>query len=506
MTAPEHPLLEALSVEKAFPGVRALRGVSLGVAAGETLAVIGENGAGKSTLMKILAGAEQPDVGEIRLDGAACRFRSIQDAMGAGVALIHQELKLAGNLDVAANISLGREPRRFGVIDRPAVREIARRRLAEVGLAVSPSMRTGALPIGKRQMVEIAKALSREARIIIFDEPTSSLTLGEIERLFAVIRQLRARGVAVIYISHRLAEVEQIADRVVALRDGAVAGELSRSAISHDAMVRLMIGRDLGRFYQRTQRTTGEAALEVRSWRTVEFPSAAPISMEVRSGEIVALAGLVGAGRTELLESFFGVAGRLDGELRIDGEPVEDGAGTRAIASGLAMVPEDRQRHGLVLEQSIRRNIALPQLRRRQRLGFADGQAECRSAGQTITRLGIRASSDRQRVETLSGGNQQKIVLGKWLALSPRVLLLDEPTRGVDIGARAEIYRQMEELAAAGMAILFASSDMEEIIGMADRVLVLRDGALAGEVAPGAITEEAIMRLATGADGTGAAA
>jgi ribose transport system ATP-binding protein len=530
------PLLEARRIEKAFPGALALRGVELAVTGGEVVAVIGENGAGKSTLMKILAGAEQPDRGEILVGGRPRRFRSVHDATAAGVALIHQELRLAGNLDLAANITLGREPRRWGalgrwggVLDRPAAAATARRYLAEVGLDAPLRTRVGALPIGKRQLVEIARALSQEARVIIFDEPTSSLSLGEAERLFEVIARLRSRGVGVVYISHRLAEVERIADRVVALRDGALAGELPREAISHSAMASLMVGRDLSGLHQRSRPAAGQAAgesgaagargeaspaLELRGWRMRTFPRAAPISFSVGAGEIVGLAGLVGAGRTELLESLFGVARRLGGEMWVAGQPIRCRSAAAAIGLGLAMAPEDRQRHGLVLEQSIRRNIALPGLGRSvrggrdrrgwgaSRFGFAGEGAERRVALATMERLSIRGGvrRDRQHVRTLSGGNQQKVALGKWLGLSPRVLLLDEPTRGVDIGARAEIYRQMESLAASAqrVAILFASSDMEEILGMSDRVLVMRDGAIAGELRHGGITEDAIMRLATG--------
>jgi ribose transport system ATP-binding protein len=489
-------LLRAQGIEKSFAGVRALGGVGLHVEAGEVLAVIGENGAGKSTLMKILAGVEQQDAGELSLDASRIRFRTALDALHAGIALIHQELNLAGNLDVGANIWLGHEPRRWSMIDHGQIRRRSIELLERVGLDVDPGVLVDELTVGRRQLVEIAKALSHSARVLIMDEPTSSLTVQEARRLFEVIRSLKAKGVAIIYISHRLAEVDEIADRVLVLRDGLVAGHLDRTEISHDAMVRLMIGRDLSRFYARQATAPGEPVLELRGVRTPAFP-AAHNDVCVRAGEIVGLAGLVGAGRTELLEAVFGLTQMLAGEVRIRGRAVDMRSVRDAVDAGLALVPEDRQAHGLLLEDPIGDNLSLTDLARVNRCGLRHPKREHAVARNAIKELDIRTSSERQPVQTLSGGNQQKVVLGKWLGVEPRVLLLDEPTRGVDVGAKAEIYRIMERLAADGLGILFASSDLEEILGMADRVLVMKDGAITGELSRDEMSEEAIMRLAT---------
>lgn len=494
-------LLRVEQVAKQFPGVRALGGVSLTVDAGEVVALVGENGAGKSTLMKILAGVETPDAGQILIDDRPVRIDSVETALGLGIALIHQELNLADNLDVAANIFLGREPRWLGLIQRRAMDGPTRELLGRVGLSASPRTPVARLSTGQQQMVEIAKALSIHARLLIMDEPTSSLSQREAEALFRVVKDLRSKGIAVIYISHRLGEVQALADRVVVLRDGANAGELARHEISHDAMVRRMVGRDISQFYARQPHAPGPVVLSVRDLVTPAHPRER-LSFALRQGEIVGVAGLVGAGRTELLRTLAGIDQPLAGTIRVAGRPARFREPRHAIAAGVMLVPEDRKQQGLVLEQSVRENIGLPALWRDRRPGgFLNRGLEARAAATMIDRLRIKTPHARQSVQFLSGGNQQKVVLGKWLNMQPRVLLLDEPTRGIDVGAKQEIYRLMEELARDGVAILFVSSEMEEVLGMSDRALVMHEGRLTGELVRDELTEEAVMRLATGSPG-----
>lgn len=487
-------MLEAINLSKCFGGVVALDGVSLTANRGEVLAVVGENGAGKSTLMKILAGVHRPDAGEIKLDGRPFQPTGVRDALAAGVVLIHQELNLAGPLSVAANIYLGREPARFGWLNRRAMAAGAREWLERVGLNVPVSRLVADLPIGQQQLVEIARALALDARVHIMDEPTSSLSQADTERLFSVIAGLKRSGVAVIYISHRLAEVRAIADRVTVLRDGRNAGELTRAEINHDAIVRLMVGRDLRTFYARKHNPTPDAPirLELRGVRDVTF--------SVRAGEIVGLAGLVGAGRTELAETLFGVRASPGGEILLDGKSIRIRVPRDALHAGILLVPEDRRLHGLILADDVRHNISLPNLDRINRLKLVSRRQEQSLAGRAVETLRIKTASFRMAVGLLSGGNQQKVVFGKWLARGPKVLILDEPTRGVDVGAKAEIYALMDGLAGAGVAILMISSDLEEVLGVSDRVLVMHRGRLAGELTGDEATEQAVMRLATGGD------
>jgi len=489
------PFLEARGLTCRFPGVLALDRVDLAVGRGETVAVIGENGAGKSTLMRILAGVQPPDAGEIRVDGRPARIDSVRAAAKLGIVLIHQELNLCDNLDVAANIFLGREPRRHGLIDRSLAAREAEGFLRSVGLEVDPSTIVSRLSIGRRQMVEIAKALSVRARLIIMDEPTSSLSQRETEHLFRVIGDLRSKDVAVVYISHRLGEVSEVAERVVVLRDGRNSGELRREEIDHARMVKLMVGRELSQLYPHQPRPPGEVALEAAGLLTPAHPGH-PLSFALRAGEIVGVAGLVGAGRTELLRVLFGVDRARGGQLRLGGRAVEFQRPLDAIRRGMGLVPEDRKAQGLFLEMAVRENLSMAWLR--QCGVFVDRAGERTLTRQTIEQLSIKTPHDRQLVQHLSGGNQQKVVLGKWLALEPRVLFMDEPTRGVDVGAKQEIYRLMDELARQGVAILFASSDLEEILGMSDRALVMHQGRIAGELARGQLSEESVMRLATG--------
>jgi ribose transport system ATP-binding protein len=495
------PLLEARRISKRFASVQALHDVSLCLGHGEVLAVIGENGAGKSTLMKILAGVQSPDAGELWVDGRATRFDNVQHALRAGVALIHQELNLAGNLDVGANIFLGREPLRWGMIDRRSMEHQARHYLELIGLDVSPRRRVDKLSIGRQQLVEIAKAISTHARVLIMDEPTSSLSQHETEILFQVVRDLRARGVSILYISHRLGEVSELADRVLVLRDGRQVGELARDQIDRAAMVQLMVGRDVSQFYHRTPHAVGDAILKVDALRTPAHPQR-PIRLSLADGEIVGIAGLVGAGRTELLTTLFGISPALGGTLSLGSLDRPPRSPREAIDAGMILVPEDRRQSGLMLSASVKHNLSLASLRRRQRLGMVNRRAESELLRSMSQLLRIKVANPAQPARYLSGGNQQKVVLGKWLALKPRVLLLDEPTRGIDVGAKEEIYKLMHDLAGQGMAILFASSEMEEILGLSDRALVMRDGALAGELPRDQFSEQAIMRLATGEGST----
>jgi ribose transport system ATP-binding protein len=506
-------LLEARDISKRFPGVQALDCVDLTVRAGEVLAVVGENGAGKSTLMKVLGGVHPPDEGAITVGGQPVRILRVHDAEALGIVLIHQELNLAEHLDVAGNVFLGREPTRGGwlrLID-PAIYPAAEAITRRLGLEVSPRRSVGTLPVGQQQLVEIARALSLKSRLLILDEPTSALTERETARLFEVLRDLKGQGLAIVYISHRLKEVEAIADRVVVLRDGKNAGALERHQINHEAIVRLMVGRELKQFFQRQRgiapvsakpRASSEATpptapvLQVRELRW--SAEQAPISFQLWPGEIVGLAGLIGAGRSELAETIFGVRRRVSGELLVGGQARRVERPGQAITAGIFLVPEDRRTQGLILTAAVRPNISLPNADRISAAGLVLPARERELAQTMCGRLQVRTPGIEQTVALLSGGNQQKVVLAKWLCRTPRVLILDEPTRGIDVGAKSEIYGLMDRLAQQGVAILMISSDLEEILGMSDRVLVMHQGRLAGEVRPPQLTEENIMRLATG--------
>jgi ribose transport system ATP-binding protein len=386
----------------------------------------------------------------------------------------------------------------MGLIDKRRIRREAAEVLQKVGVPVSPNTLVRTLSVGQQQMVEIAKAVSVNARVLIMDEPTSSLSQHEAEALFKVVRELKSRGVGIVYISHRLGEVKQLADRVVVLRDGENAGELSKDQIHHDAMVRLMVGRDISQFYSRTPHKPGNVALEVTDLVTPAHPGHR-LSFSLRKGEIVGVAGLVGAGRTEMLRVLFGIDPPRGGTIQVNGRAVRIRNPRDAIAAGIALVPEDRKEQGLVIEMSVRHNVGLAGLMRHRLAGlFLNHARERTDTAEMIVRLNIKTPSERQTARLLSGGNQQKIVLGKWLTLHPDVLLLDEPTRGIDIGAKQEIYGLMDELARSGTAVLFVSSEMEEVLGVSDRVLVMHEGRLTGELSREQLSEEAVMKLATG--------
>jgi ribose transport system ATP-binding protein len=497
-------LLELRSISKFFPGVRALADVSLSLSRGEILAIVGENGAGKSTLLKILGGILQPDQGEIMVDGAPRQLRSVRDADRLGIRLIHQELNLAGDLSVAENVFLGRQPSRgprwLPLTNPRTMQQECRKLLNIVGLKISPRTRLSRLSIGQRQLVEIAKALSADARILVFDEPTSSLSLEETNRLLALVERLRDQGVAIIYVTHRLGEVVRLADRAAVLRDGKHVGTLSRDELNHDRIVQLMVGRDVQQFYQRAPHTVreGQPALDVRE--LCVSAASDPLSFSIRPGEIVGFAGLVGAGRTELACSLFGIERSFGGEVFVEGRQVRIRSPIDALEAGIALVPEDRKTCGLLLQMPVGFNVALAALPRLGPAGWYNRRAEWRLACHYRDQLAIRSADPRRLVNLLSGGNQQKVVLAKWLAMSPKVLILDEPTRGVDVGAKSEIYRLVCELAAGGMAVMMISSEMEEIVGVSDRVIVMREGRIAGELAGKAIDESNVLTLALGSE------
>jgi ribose transport system ATP-binding protein len=494
------PFLELRGVSKTYPGVVALDDVSLAVHPGEVIGLVGENGAGKSTLMKILGGVIAPSAGRIRVDGAERAAMTIADAIGAGVAFVHQELNLFDNLDAASNVFIGREPLKAGplkLVDRARLRAAARPLFARLGVDFAPEAPVAGLSLAQRQLVEIAKALSLDSRLVIMDEPTSSLTLTETERLLKVIAGLKASGVSVIFISHRLDEVRACADRVVGLRDGRVAGHLAKGEITPPAMIRLMIGRDLKAIYRPPAAPPGEATLEAVGVRTATYP-AQTVDLAVRRGEILGLAGLIGAGRTELARGLFGIDALRAGEIRLGGRRIEVASPRDAIAAGLYLVPEDRKAAGVVLDLPVKDNVTLPQVAGLARFGIIRRPAERAMAEAERRRLGIRAPSIFTSVGNLSGGNQQKVVLAKWLAMRPKAIVFDEPTRGIDVGAKREIYDMMRALADAGVAVLMISSDMEEVIGVSDRIAVMHEGAIAGVLERRDFSEHKVLELAVG--------
>jgi len=491
-------MLEMSGISKRFPGVTALDAVQFSAGQGEVVALVGENGAGKSTLMKILSGIHAPDSGTITLQDKPVSIRSPRDAARLGIGTIHQELEVIDTLDVAANIFLGREPTWAGplqLVDRRQIYSDARKALARVGLDVGPDSPLRLLSTAQKQLVEIARALSRDARLLIMDEPTSSLTLKETERLIELVTELRRSGVSIVYISHRLDEIEQLADRVVVLRDGRNSGELKRGDINRDRMVQLMVGRDLKSFYADTTSVPGPVRIEMRNLRTEKYPAHA-VSLSLCSGEILGLAGLVGAGRSELARVLFGVDRSRGGEILLDGAEVNIRSPLDAIRLGIYLVPEDRRISGLLTGMSVRENVTLPNLSQFSTAGWIRRDDESAVAQSLCGELKVRAPSVEVKAGSLSGGNQQKVVLAKWLSLSPRALLFDEPTRGIDVGAKAEIYQLMRQLAGQGVAILMISSDMEEVLGVSDRVAVLHEGRLTGVLLRSECTQENIMRLA----------
>jgi ribose transport system ATP-binding protein len=450
--------------------------------------------------MKILGGVVAPSQGIIRIDGADRAAMSVADATAAGIAFVHQELNLFDNLDVAANVFIGREPRYGGFLALVDVRRLHERvapLLRRLGADFTPATPVADLSLAQRQLVEIAKALSLDARLVIMDEPTSSLTASETARLLDVIADLKSNRVSVIFISHRLQEVERCADRVIVLRDGKVVGKLDRGRIQHDAMIRLMIGRDLKSLYIPPAGPPGQAALDLAEIRTASFPSQA-VTLALRAGEILGLAGLVGSGRTELARAIFGIDRRLGGRISLSGAPLEIAEPRDAIDRGLYLVPEDRKQCGLLLDFSVAENISLANLRAYARAAIVQGGAETSNAERQKARLNIKVPSVHTPTSALSGGNQQKVVLAKWLSMAPKVIIFDEPTRGIDVGAKGEIYELMRGLADAGVAILMISSDMEEVIGVSDRIAVMHEGRISGFLARPEFSEDRVLQLAVG--------
>ena len=475
-------VLQLSGIAKSFPGVRALADISFEVRAGEVHALLGENGAGKSTLIKIMSGVHHADSGAMTLDGKPVSFNSPEDAQAAGIATIYQELLLFPELSVAENIFMGHAPKgRFGGIDWGTMRARAGELLASLDIHdLDPGALVGALSVGNRQRVEIAKALSHNARILIMDEPTAALTEHDVERLFGIVRLLRERGVGIVYISHRLEEVFLLADRVTVLRDGEFVATKPVSETDHQDLVEMMVGRRIEALFPKAEAPLGPVVLELES--LVREPSTRGVSLKLRAGEILGIAGLVGSGRSELAEIIFGMAKAESGEIRIDGRPVKIASPSDAKHLGIAYVPEDRGRQGLVRPMPIAQNISLANLGHTSRGWFLYRSAESRLAEDSVKRFQIRASGISQIVGKLSGGNQQKVCLSKWLATEPRILIMDEPTRGIDVGAKAEIHRLMSELALKGLAIIMISSELPEIMGMSDRILVMRAGQIVAEV------------------------
>jgi len=490
------PAVRFEKITRRFPGVQALSDVSLEIAAGSCHALCGENGAGKSTLGKILAGIHTPDSGRLVVHGREVHFTSPRDALAAGVGMVHQELAFCENLSVAENLCLGALPARAGLLDRQAMAERATAMLAEIGTTLDVGRAVGSLTIAQQQMVQIAMAVSGGARIIIFDEPTSSLSQVEADRLYELIGRLTARGVACIYVSHRMPEVFRLCDTVSVLRDGQHVGTRPIAELSEHELVRMMIVRPLAEYVSPPNAVPGDEVLRVRGLSSPgKFDD---VSFSLRSGEVLGIAGLVGAGRSELAQALFGLDHVSRGEISLRGQRVRVDTPAEAISLGIGLVPEDRKRQGLVPQESALHNLSLAILRRLSRLGWLRRREERSVAQEFFDRLRVRAASLDAVVAGLSGGNQQKIVLARWLAARANVLILDEPTRGVDVGAKAEIHALIGELAARGSAILLISSELPEILTLATRIIVLRAGRLVGEVTREQATQDRLLRLMAG--------
>jgi rhamnose transport system ATP-binding protein len=491
------PILELVGVSKRFGAVEALKNVSLALSAGEVHALVGENGAGKSTLVRILAGVHRPDAGTMKLDGQELVLRGPASARSHGIAVIHQHPNLFPDLEVAENVFIGHLPRgRFGGVDWRKLHSRAERLFASLGVAQKVNVPVRGLSVADQQLVEIAKALSVEARVLVMDEPTAALSTHEVERLFAITRQLRERGVALLFVDHRIDEVFAIADRVSVLRDGSHVITAAVSDLTPEETIRHMVGRRVESLYPKEEASVGEVALEVRGLtRRGIFND---VSFKVRRGEIVGLGGLVGAGRSEVARVLFGIDRADAGEVWVLGKKAIIESPADAMRLGIVYVPEDRHEHGLVLDFSIAANVSLPIVRRLSQFLVMDRDRERDLATEYSKQLQVRSTSVWQKVSGLSGGNQQKVVIAKWLATRPTVLLLDEPTQGVDIGAKAEVHRIISQLAAQGLAIVLISSELPELMGMADRVLVLHEGRIAAAFGRDELSQERIMAAATG--------
>ncbi|WP_159588963.1 sugar ABC transporter ATP-binding protein [Chelativorans xinjiangense] len=502
-TPANEPVLALSGISKSFPGVRALSGVSLELYPGTVTALVGENGAGKSTLVKILTGIYQPDEGAIRLGGEEVSFPTAYDATQAGITAIHQETVLFDELSVAENIYLGHAPRgRLGLIDRARMNRDASAVLKRIGAAIDPDVRLRDLGIASKHLVAIARALSVEARIVIMDEPTAALSYKEIEELYALVERLKAEGKAILFISHKFDEIFRIADRYTVFRDGECVGAGLISETDHDALVRLMVGRPVGQIFPKRDVEIGQPVLTVSGYNhPTEF---ADIGFELKHGEILGFYGLVGAGRSELMQALFGVTRPSRGAVRIGGEVAVIRSPAEAIRRGIVYVPEERGRQGAIAGLPIFQNVTLPSLSRTSRRGFLRLAEEFKLARQYTSRLDLRAASLDRDVGTLSGGNQQKVVIAKWLATHPKVIILDEPTKGIDIGSKAAVHEFMSELVAEGLSIIMVSSEIPEVLGMSDRVIVMREGRIAGEYTREGLDAEMLVRAAAGIGGNDA--
>jgi ribose transport system ATP-binding protein len=491
------PAVEMRNIRKSFPGVQALDGVDLNIRPGEVLALVGENGAGKSTLIKILCGAHHADAGEIFIQGEKAHIRSPQDARALGIVAIYQELSLFPNMSVAENILISRIPKRhrFPMVNWSRLRQQARVALDTIGARFDPSVRLGDLSVAGQQMVEIARAASSDARVIVMDEPTSALSEHEVETLFQIITTLKKRGVAIIYITHRLEEVSRVADRITVLRDGKYIGDLPIAEATKEKIVQMMVGRALNLF-PKEPAPIGEEVMRVEDFSRKDAFS--DISFSVRKGEILGVAGLMGAGRTEIARAIFGIDPKDSGEVFVEGKKVTIDSPIDAIRSGLGLVPEDRKLQALVLSMAVRENITLAHLRDFAKVGIVSKAKERREAGRHVQELDIRTPSVEQKVANLSGGNQQKVVIAKWLGVKPKVLMLDEPTRGIDVGAKAAIHLLMCKLAASGVGIVMISSELPEIMAMSDRIVVLHEGRITARLDREEATQDRIMMAATG--------
>ena len=489
-------ILELRKISKSFSGVEVLHEVSFALRPGEVHALLGENGAGKSTLVKIITGVHQPYKGEIILNGETVRFGDARDSRQAGIAAIYQELSLFPDLDVAENIFVGRQPvAAGGRVDWRKLYAEAGRLLESLGVKLDLKHKARTLSIAQQQMVEIARAFSINARILIMDEPTSSLTLHEVDDLFRLVRRLRAQGTAIIFISHRLEELFEIADRVTVLRDGTYVNTKPMNELTRDDLIRMMVGRTINNLFPKQDVRAGDVILRVEN--LTRDGSFYDVSFELRRGEILGLAGLVGAGRTNVARAIFGVEPPTGGRIEIDGRQVTINSPQRAIELGLAYVPEDRQLHGLIPDMPLTPNISLPMLQHYAQAGWLQEKRERKSAFEAARQMEVRANNIWQLARELSGGNQQKIVLAKWLSTKPRILILDEPTRGIDVGTKAAVHGLMSQLAGEGLAILMISSELPEILGMSDRVLVMREGYVTGHFSRAEATQENIISAAT---------
>ena len=488
------PLLQMKGITKQFPGVLALDRVSLDVYPGEVLALVGENGAGKSTLMKILSGVYRKDAGEILIDGRPVEIDGPLQSRQLGISIIYQELSVLNNMNIAENIFVGRERRRNGLVDKKRQHAEAKALLDRVGLSMDTHTRTGKLSTAQKQMVEVAKALSYNARMIIMDEPTSSLTDKETDMLLGIIRSLRDSGVAVVFISHRMNEIFEIADRIAVMRDGQMVQAVDAKEATEQSIIAAMVGRDVHNLFAKEEAPIGDIALEVKNLSTKDFLK--DISFNVRAGEIVGFAGLVGAGRSEVMRAVFGIDPRVSGDIFINGKPVEIRTTVDALKAGMGFVPEDRKEQGLILKMSVLHNTSIAALPSVANGWFLDKKRERALASEYVDKLRVKTPSNEQKVMNLSGGNQQKVVIAKWMATHPSVLILDEPTRGIDVGAKKEIHLLMSELVRQGVAIVMISSELPEILGMSDRIYVMHDGRIKGEIARSEATQESIMKMA----------